>query len=134
MAAKYFPESKEVWRGHGRKTKSGLRSTKQTILEKEADTLASKGERALLLQIYNLQHEFDKRLYTDQTGTFPHSFKGYAREQRRPDEAWRPCATEQRDQYWRLLSQSFNNSQKERRDQRCILWTMNALEISSKQS
>ena len=50
MAAKYFPESKEVWRGHGRKIKSGLQSTKQPVLEKEADPLTSEGERALLLQ------------------------------------------------------------------------------------
>ena len=74
MAAKYFPESKEVWRGHGRKIKSGLQSTKQPVLEKEADPLTSEGERALLLQTYNLQHEFDKRLYTDQTGRFPYSW------------------------------------------------------------
>ena len=50
MAAKYFPKSKEVWRGHGRKIKSGLRSTKQSVLEKEAHPPASEGERALLLQ------------------------------------------------------------------------------------
>ena len=67
MAAKYFPESKEVWQGHGRKIKSGLRSTKQPVLEEEADPPASEGERALLLQTYNLQHEFDKHLHTDKT-------------------------------------------------------------------
>ena len=77
MAAKSFPESKEVWRGHGRKIKSGLQSTKQPVLEKEADPLTSEGERALLLQTYNLQHEVDKGLYTDQTGRFPYtSFEG----------------------------------------------------------
>ena len=30
-AARYFPESDETWKGHGRKIKSGLRSTKQLI-------------------------------------------------------------------------------------------------------
>ena len=49
MAAKYFPEAKEVWRGHGRKIKSGLNSTKQPVLEEEADPPTSEGERALLL-------------------------------------------------------------------------------------
>ena len=73
MAAKYFPGAKEVWRGHGRKIKSGLRSTKQPVLEEEADPLTSEGERALLLQTYNFQHKFDKRLYTDQTGRFPYT-------------------------------------------------------------
>ena len=44
---------------------------------KEADPPASEGEWAVLLQTHNLQHEFDKHLYTDQTGRFPYtSFKG----------------------------------------------------------
>ena len=30
-AAKYFPELDETWKGHGRKIKLGLRSTKQLI-------------------------------------------------------------------------------------------------------
>ena len=33
MTAKYFPESKEMWRGHGRKIKS---DPKQPVLEEEA--------------------------------------------------------------------------------------------------
>jgi hypothetical protein len=35
--AKYFPESEETMKGHGRKTKSGLRSTK-TLLGTNSDT------------------------------------------------------------------------------------------------
>ena len=79
VAAKYFPESTEMWRGHGRKIKSGLRSTKQPIKQEESEAVlpSSEGERALHLQAYNLQHDFDKKLYTDQTGRFPYtSFKG----------------------------------------------------------
>ena len=68
-----------MWRGHGRKIKSGLRSTQQPVQdeEPEADPPSSEGERALILKTYNLQHDFNKTLYTDQTGRFPYtSFKG----------------------------------------------------------
>ena len=34
--ARYFPESQEMWKGHGKKIKSGLRSTK-SLVEKEED-------------------------------------------------------------------------------------------------
>ena len=37
--AKHFPESEETWKGHGRKIKSGLRSTKQAIVD-ESDSQA----------------------------------------------------------------------------------------------
>ena len=30
-AAKYYPESTKMWKGHGRKIKAGLRSTKQLV-------------------------------------------------------------------------------------------------------
>ena len=79
IAVKYFPESVETWKGHGRKIKSGLRSAKQPVLEDEAkpEPPTSEGERALLVKTYNLQHQFDKKLYTDQMGRFPYtSFKG----------------------------------------------------------
>ena len=77
--AKYFPESTEMWRGHGRKVKSGQRSTRQLVKEEEdmPDLPTSEGEQAMYLQTYNIQHDFDKKLYTDQTGRFPcTSFKG----------------------------------------------------------
>ena len=46
-AAKFFPESDEVWKGHGQKIKMDLRSTKQA-LEDEGDTRpTSIGEQAL---------------------------------------------------------------------------------------
>ena len=76
---KYFPESTEMWRGHGRKVKSGQRSTRQPVKEEEdvPELPTSEGEQAMYLQTYNIQHDFDKKLYTDQTGRFPYtSFKG----------------------------------------------------------
>ena len=33
-ASKYFPEADETWQGHGRKTKSGLQSTKTALADK----------------------------------------------------------------------------------------------------
>ena len=65
--AKYFPNSTEMWRGHGRKIKSGQRSTRQPVKEEEdaPDLPTSEGERAIFLQTYNLQHDFDKKLYLD---------------------------------------------------------------------
>ena len=54
-------------------------STNQPIKKEEpaADPPSSEGERAMYLRTYNLQHDFDKKLYTDQTGRFPYtSFKG----------------------------------------------------------
>ena len=77
--AKYFPESTETWQGHGRKIKSGQRSTQQPVKEETPAAVlpTSEGERAMYLQTYNLQHDFDKKLYTDQTERFPYtSFKG----------------------------------------------------------
>jgi len=38
VAAKHFPESHETWKGHGRKIKSGLRSTKEVVEEEERQT------------------------------------------------------------------------------------------------
>ena len=35
IAAKYFPESHETWKGHGRNIKSGLRSTKDIVKREE---------------------------------------------------------------------------------------------------
>ena len=68
-----------MWRGHGRKIKSGQQSTRQSMKEEEAapDLPTSEGEQAMFLQTYNLQHDFDKKLHTDQTGRFLcMSFKG----------------------------------------------------------
>ena len=41
LVAKHFPESEETWKGHGRKIKSGLRSTKEAIAS-ETDSQVSR--------------------------------------------------------------------------------------------
>ena len=70
-----FPESRETWKGHGRKVKMNLRSTK-TLVEKEAaDTNEFVGEVAEWDEchhaVYNLQDDLEQKMYTDQTGRFP---------------------------------------------------------------
>ena len=80
-AAKYFPDSNEMWRGHGRKIKSGLRSTQQAIADEANDEPLPQQpagtDRALYTKSYDLQNDMDRKLYSDQTGRFPaQSFKG----------------------------------------------------------
>ena len=71
----------EMWRGHGHKIKSGLRSTKQAIAGKINDLLLLHERagtyRALYVKSYDLQNNMDHKLYSNQTGRFPvASFKG----------------------------------------------------------
>ena len=76
---KNFPESKETLKGHGRKTRSGLRSTKVTphIDDEEDREEATKLSRPPTKQkesnihIYDLSDETERLMYTDQTGRFP---------------------------------------------------------------
>ena len=72
-ASKYFPESVEMWKGHGRKIKSGLRSTKQLVEEEERDAAKEPPpvESAIHVREYDLQDEMDRKIFTDQTGKFP---------------------------------------------------------------
>ena len=78
-AAKYFPESDEMWKGHGRKIKAGLRSTKQLVQTEENETTEMEipEEKAIFVKEYDLANELDRKMYTDQTGKFPvTSYKG----------------------------------------------------------
>ena len=56
-ARKYFPESEETRKGHGRKIKSGLRSTRQIAIKAEAEATkkapATK-QRTIYTQTYDL--------------------------------------------------------------------------------
>jgi hypothetical protein len=63
---------------HGRKIRSGLRSTKQPIKEEEEEeeeaqerpiTTKTK-QKIVFTRTYNLQKELDQNMYTDQTGRF----------------------------------------------------------------
>ena len=80
LAAKYFPESAETWKGHGRKIKSGLRSTKQSLVEQAlaeelefdpAPATTKPKQNNIYTKVYNLHDDLQRKIYTDQTGTFP---------------------------------------------------------------
>jgi len=80
--ANHFPESKETMKGHGRKTKSGLRSTKaQVEIESEFDNIKNATmrnpvhpltkQKESVLMIFDLSNEAQRGMYTDQTCKFP---------------------------------------------------------------
>ena len=74
VAAKYFPESDEMWRGHGRKIQSGLRSTKTAITQEENEVPAGPTKsktRTIFSRTYDLHDDLQRKMYTDQTGKFP---------------------------------------------------------------
>ena len=79
--AKHFPESEETMKGHGRKTKSGLRSTKANA-DSEPDfddvenatmnqTHSLTKQKESVLMVFDLSDEAQRLMYTDQTGKFP---------------------------------------------------------------
>ena len=79
--ATHFPESEEMWKGHGRKIKSGLRSTKTAIASETDGQLATnniqKKERCIFTQMYDLHDDLELKMYTNQTGCFPvRSYRG----------------------------------------------------------
>jgi len=78
--AKHFPKSEETIKGHARKTRSGLRSTKRTqewtenlLTEHNADIAhTTTKSRDIFIQIYNVEDdEALLKIYTDQPGRFP---------------------------------------------------------------
>ena len=75
-----FPEAVETWKGHGRKIKMNLRSTKKLVEEevKTNDSVGSLQEvEGCYHAFYNLSNDFDQKMYTDQTGRFPtQSYRG----------------------------------------------------------
>ena len=63
-----------MWKDHGRKIKSGLRSTKQALTDESKTPPTGKpsqADHALHVKTYNLQEDLDRKLYSDQTGKFP---------------------------------------------------------------
>ena len=96
IVQKYFPESEETLKGHARKFKSGLKSTKKAMEVQEQDqeqeihqSLAietpteesaapTKEKKEIFVTTYDLQYEFQKKMCIDQTGCFPtKSSRGY---------------------------------------------------------
>ena len=86
LVERHFPESIETWKGHGRKIKMNIRSTKKMVKEEETnrqallnmtDIPSEMEQDGVHHRIYNLSDEMDKKMYSDQTGRFPTmSYKG----------------------------------------------------------
>ena len=72
IAAKYFPEAHETWKGHGRKVKPGLRSTKDLVKREEEQTANIKvePERAVYIREFNLKDEDERLVFLDQIDMF----------------------------------------------------------------
>jgi hypothetical protein len=73
--AKHFPKSEETIKGHARKTRSGLRSTKQ----KQADSIDNNNDkeiptmkyRDIFIKVYRINDDNAlHNMYSDQTGRF----------------------------------------------------------------
>ena len=71
-----------MWKGHGRKIKAGLRSTREAIKQnvlanKDVEINESDGA-VVAMAVYDLQEDLVSKMYTDQTGRFPvQSWRGY---------------------------------------------------------
>ena len=67
--SKYFPESEEVWKGHGRTIKTGLRSTKEAIKHREEatrdDADSKSADIVVAMVVYNFQDNLTSKMYTD---------------------------------------------------------------------
>jgi len=77
---KHFPESDETHKGHGRKTRSGLRSTKtmsatddnndDDIVRTDLPRPTIK-QKSIFITVYYLDDEAQLKMHTDQTGKLP---------------------------------------------------------------
>ena len=76
---KHFPESKETLKGHGRKTRSGLGSTKTSpqIDDDDEITDATKltrpptKQKEAIIRTFDLSNKAERLMHTNQTGRFP---------------------------------------------------------------
>ncbi len=80
---RHYPDSEETPNGHGRKTPSGLRSTKQTstpTLDNSNNTVDShtsalpcptKKERTIFIRILDMEDKATQTIVADQPGRFP---------------------------------------------------------------
>ena len=77
---RHFPDADETHKGHGRRTPSGLRSTKEHRQAAQAQDSADQQtpprtptgkEKTIFYTVYNLQEEATHKIWTDQTGRFP---------------------------------------------------------------
>ncbi len=76
---KHFPELEETLKGHRRKTRSGLRSTKTSPQIDNDDKITNTTQRTrsptkqkeAIIRTFDLSNEAERLMYTDQTGRFP---------------------------------------------------------------
>ncbi len=79
---RHYPDSKETPKGHGRKTPSGVRFTKQTTptLDNSDDAIDShtstllcptRKERTIFIRVLDMEDEATQKIFTDQPGRFP---------------------------------------------------------------
>jgi hypothetical protein len=77
---KHFPKSKETLKGHGRKTRSGLQSTKIPAQINNNDKDNTKAthfpcplikQKEAIIRTYDLSNKAECLMYTNQTGQFP---------------------------------------------------------------
>ena len=62
---KYFPESDDMWKGHGRKIKSGLQSVKKQVATEiinEVSIKTKEKEKVVFAKGYNLHSELDRKI------------------------------------------------------------------------
>ena len=76
---KHFPESEETLKGHGRKMRSGLRSTKTSPQIDDGDKITNATkltrpptkQKEAIIPTFDLSDEAKRLMYTNQTGRFP---------------------------------------------------------------
>ena len=73
---KHFPESVETVKGHMKKQKAGIRSTKKQLImptetDEELPQATTTKSREIMLQVLDTTDELAMKIYTDQTGKFP---------------------------------------------------------------
>ena len=73
---KHYPESEETPKGHMKKQKSGIRSTKKQLIDpREGEEGSSirprQKQRDVMIKVFDTNDELAMKIYTDQTGRFP---------------------------------------------------------------
>jgi hypothetical protein len=78
---RHFPDSEETHKGHGRKTPSGLRSTKPKVaiaMDNDDDfdfnrqnERPIKKEKTIFIHVVDMEDKATQKMWTDQTGRFP---------------------------------------------------------------
>ena len=73
---KYFPESEETTKGHGRKMKAGLRSMKVKMKDK-GEPVGNMGvhsnkakKKEIFMKLVDVEDELHKKIFSDQTDVF----------------------------------------------------------------